>query len=93
MYTAGAILLLLFLVLLLQANQRRDGFATQVGAKCIYDSQCNPMRFCRDTGIREPDTDVYIHRCSKNSGFLQNQLDYVPELADFLLPKKIEHEE
>lgn len=93
MYTVLALLFLLFLILLLQANQRKDGFATLVGAKCIYDSQCNPMRFCRDTGVREPDTDVYIHRCSKNSGFLQNQLDYEPELADFLPPKKIEFEE
>ena len=92
MYTTVAILLLLFLILLLQAQQR-DGFITQVGAKCIYDSQCNPMRFCRDTGVREPDTDVYIHRCSKNSGFLQHELDYVPELADFEPPKKIEFEE
>ena len=41
------------------------------------------MRFCRDTGDRDPDTDIYIHRCSKNSGFLQNPLDYMPDLADF----------
>lgn len=92
MYKIGAILLLLFLVLLLQA-QERDGFTTQVGARCIYDSECNPMRFCRDTGTREPDSDVYVHRCSKNSGFLQSELDYVPELADFEPPKKIELEE
>lgn len=92
MQKIAVLLLLLFLVLLLQARQR-DGFATQVGAKCIYDSQCNPMRFCRDTGVRESDTDIYIHRCSKNSGFLQNRLDYVPELSDFEPPKKIESEE
>jgi hypothetical protein len=75
-------LAILFIVLLVQ-RRMRDGFATQVGARCIYDSECNPMRFCRDTGNRDPDTDVYIHRCSKNSGFLQNPLDYEPDLADF----------
>jgi hypothetical protein len=75
-------IVVLFLVLVVQ-RRMRDGFATQVGARCIYDSQCNPMRFCRDTGDRDPDTDIYIHRCSKNSGFLQNALDYVPDLADF----------
>ena len=88
MYRMVAVLALLFLVLLLQ-TQERDGFVTQVGAKCIYDSECNPMRFCRDTGIREPHTDIYVHRCSKNSGFLQNELDYIPELADFE-PRKFE---
>ncbi len=91
MYRIAAFLLLLFLVLLLQA-QERDGFTTQVGARCIYDSECNPMRFCRDTGIRDPGTDIYVHRCSKNSGFLQNELDYVPELSDFE-PQKFELED
>lgn len=76
------ILLLLLLVVLLR-TRRQDGFLSQVGSKCIYDSQCNPMRFCRDTGRRDPDTDIYIHRCSRNSGFLQNPLDYVPNLSDF----------
>jgi hypothetical protein len=75
-------LLVLFIVLIVQRSAR-DGFATQVGLRCIYDSQCNPMRFCRDTGSRDPDTDIYVHRCSKNSGFLQNPLDYEPELSDF----------
>ena len=88
MWKILSLLGLLFLVLILQSRQR-DGFATQVGARCVYDSECNPMRFCRDTNVREPDTDVYIHRCSKNSGFLQSELDYIPELSDFEPPKSL----
>ena len=86
MWAVYLLLVMLGLLLFLQIQQR-DGFAVQVGARCIYDSECNPMRFCRDTMVRDPDTDVYIHRCSKNSGFLQNILDFRPELADFEPPK------
>lgn len=81
---ASVLLLLVLLVgVLIVQGRQRDGFATQVGSQCIYDSQCNPMRFCRDTAVRDPDTDIYIHRCSKNSNFLQNPLDFQPDLADF----------
>lgn len=80
--SAALLLAILFLALVISRGMR-DGFATQVGARCIYDSECNPMRFCRDTGIRDADTDIYVHRCSKNSGFLQRALDYIPDLSDF----------
>jgi hypothetical protein len=76
------LLAILFTVLIVQSKQR-DGFSVKVGERCIYDSQCYPMRFCRDTGVRDTETDIYIHKCSKNSGFLQHDLDFVPNLADF----------
>ncbi len=82
MWVGVALLLLLVLLFILQSTER-ESFVTQTGSRCIYDSECNPLRFCRNTGARDPDTDIYIHRCSKNSNFLQNKLDFEPELADF----------